>query len=291
MFLTSDILKEYEACPEGQTWFDRLFPNGAELIDVMHTRHVPASFLHWGKLHLTTSPEEQRAYNEVLNIKDSTDVFECSDIANCHSITQTDHATNSNYIYSSHHIIDSTDVYNSSRVNNSQHIRNSSVILNSDTCVISTNVKASHNILESDFIINSHDIFRSSLITDSAFIFNSKNITNSLFISEAHELNHCLFCTGNVSKDYQIFNNSCNEVQWNFIYEEGIEFLKDLSLNLIEPWEYETPGSDATVHYSYLEMFAKFGDKLDDFIYWVKHLPYFDPLLAYKITFIPNFMQ
>lgn len=292
MFLTSEILNQYDACQEGKDWFARFFPNGAELIDVIHARHAPAAFLHWGKLHLTTTPEEQRAYNEVLHIENSTGVFECSNIKNCDMITSSEYVTDSKYIYHCRNVENSEDITDSSKIKDSKHIIISSTVFSSDGCVHANNIKNSHNILSGDFIIDSHDIYNSSLITNSSFVFNSKNISDSGFIAQSHDLAHCLFCYDyEKPKEYSIFNHPIGDIQWNFIYEEYQEQLKNLHLRLFDSWECEDSTHDVIIHRSYIEMFEGFSTNLPQFVHWVQHLPFYDPMIAYKITFIPNFMQ
>ena len=292
MFITSEILRDLDACKEGQDWFARIFPNGAELIDVIRTRHAPAQFLHWGWLHLTTNADERRAYNEVLHIENSEQVFECSNISNCQMITSSEYVTDSKYIYNCKNVENSEDITDSSKVKNSKHIVVSSTIFSSEGCIHANNVKDSKNILSGDFIINSHDIYNSSLITNSSFIFNSKNISDSGFIGQAHNLSHCLFCYDYEDpKEFSIFNHQISETQWNFIFEEYQDWLNHLHLHLFDEWDPENPEHDVIVHRNYLEMFDMISVRFSEFVNWVKHLPYYDASIAYKITFIPNFMQ
>lgn len=291
MFLTNEILAEYDPCIEGKDWFARIFPNGAELIDVIHTRHVPPSFLHWGRLYLPTNEEERRAYDEVLHITNSTNVFQCDNIDNCDMITDTTHAVNSRYIYRCEDIEDSEDVAVSKKVRQSKHISNSLSIYSSEKCVQTNNAKDSFNISTSTFVINSHDIFQSNLITNGSFIFNSKNVSDSAFIGYGRNLEHCLFCYDNENQKYALFNQPVSEVQWNFIYEELQDLTKDLHLCLFEEWDPEDCAHTEEIHRSHKKMFEAFGDKMDRFVNWVVHLPYYNADIAYKITFIPYFLQ
>lgn len=59
MFITADILREYEACGPGLKYIERFYPNGAEMIDLIRDRHIHKSFLHWGREHLTVTEEEE----------------------------------------------------------------------------------------------------------------------------------------------------------------------------------------------------------------------------------------
>lgn len=291
MFLTSEILNKYNACQEGKDWFARHFPNGAELIDVIRTRHAPAPFLHWGKLHLPTSEDEQRAYYEILKVEQSTNVFECDHICNCDMITNSSDCSNSQYIYNCRNITDSKDVIESTKIEQSQHIVASSSIYSSTKCVNTHNARNSYNILKGSFIIGSHDIYNSSLVTNSTFILNSQNISESGFIASSHDLTHCLFCEDYEGKEYSIFNHQVPEVQWKFIYEEYKDWCESFHLNLFDEWNLEDSTHDTIIHTNYLEMFAPFQEKVDLFVQWVSHLPYYNSSIAYKITLIPKFMQ
>ena len=68
MILTKEILEKYDACSQGVKWFERTFPNGGELIDVINHRYTDKQFLHWGFTNLTVSEEEKAAYYKKLNI-------------------------------------------------------------------------------------------------------------------------------------------------------------------------------------------------------------------------------
>lgn len=291
MFLTSDILKEYEACQQGIVWFERVFPQGAELVDVIHAKHVPYSFLHWGRLHLNSNDEERRAYEEVCEIKESTSVFECDHIESSTMVSGSSCVYNSAYIYGCNAIINCTDITDSTKITDSHHIINSTSTLYSDYCIGSNNVKKSQYILDSSFIINSHDIYKGSLIESSSFVFNGKNLTNCGFVRDSGDLTNCLFCCGYNKKSYSIFNHEINTPQWEYLFEEYQSQIEPFHLEMFEEWDQENPEHGVTIHHSYLEMFEGFGDKLNDFVYWVKHLPYYDSTLAYQITFLPQFLS
>lgn len=291
MFLTKEILTQYNACQEGIDWFIRNFPNGAELIDVIRYKHAIPYFLHWGKLHLTTSPEEQRAYYEVLHVENSTNTFECRNVKNSNMVTNSENVSDSQYIYNSNDITQSDDVRHSKKVQNSQHIISSSSIFSSTHCLETSSVKNGHNISFSNFVIDSHDVYYSNLINKSSFIFKSENVDCCGFVAHSQHLNNGLFCYEYDNQNYGLFNHEIGETQWNFLYEEYLDQIKDYSLCLFNTWDPENLSASITGNHNYLTMFKNLFVALPNFISWVQHLPYYNAEIAYNITFIPNFLQ
>ena len=57
MFITNEILERYNACESGKKIFNRLYPNGVEIIDLLDNRHIPDEILHWGAEYLPVSAE------------------------------------------------------------------------------------------------------------------------------------------------------------------------------------------------------------------------------------------
>ena len=293
MFLTNQILEELNACAEGKAWFARHYPDGAELMEVIRGRHIPPSFLYWGKLYLTTTPEEQRAYDEVLEIKDSENIFQSMKVSNSSFVTNSNTVSDSKYIYNSRTIQSCTDITDSARVTNSCHIASSNSIQNSSYIVRGHNIKDTQRALNGSYLINSNNIYNSDLITNSSFILNSRNLTDCGFVADSSDSQHCLFCSEYNEHDYSIFNHPISQTQWNFIKEELDDWasLSDrIYLALFDHWEQEDPVHGINCHYSYLEMFKAIAQDTE-FMNWIYNLPYFDANIAYKITFIPNFMQ
>lgn len=255
----------------------------------MHARHAPASFLHWGRLHLTTNEEERRAYDEVLKITNSTNYWECQNIDKCDMITRSVDVQNSRYIYDSKHVKDSEDITNSETVENSHQICDSSHIYNSANVVHSHNIKQGYNISYSDFVIEAKDTFQSSLITHSSVIFNSKNIEDSGFLVDCNDCHHCLLCFDKKEGAFSIFNHKINEIQWNFIYEEFQDMVAKRHLLLFDTWDPEMIEHGSHCHVAQNAQFSTFLD--DAMINWIKHLPFYDASMAYRMTFHPSFLE
>ena len=289
MFLTHEVLMKYNPCKEGIDWFDRHYPNGAELIDVIRTRHVPAQFLHWGRLNLTTNQEERRAYDEVLHVTDSTNYWECQNVDHCNMISKCTDTKASNYIYESSHVENSEDVDSSSTITNSTTISHSSYIYNSTKIVYSNNIKNSVNVTHSSYIIDSNNIKSSSLITDSAVVMNSKNIEKSGFIIDSSDLVSSLFCIEQKGGKFLLFNKPINESQWEFIYTEFKDMMESRCLHLFDSWDKEDIGHTLNIYYTSNHIFSTVLDSA--MINWIKHLPYFDGNMMYRMTFHPDFLD
>ena len=291
MFITSEVLKEYDACIEGQQWFARNFPNGATMMEVIKTPHVPLYFLHWGALHFDATPEEIEAYTVACHIQNCTSFFECSYAENSSYIDNSNHVTDSEFVFNSNHVKKSRQIQHSSQVEYSNSIINSTSIISSEWCVESQSIKKSMNVLRSNYIIGSHDIYSSSLVTDSSFVFESKDVVEGGFVNHCINVEHCLFCADCTDKQYMIFNHPVKPAQWNFIYDEYNHFIDGHHINLCDPWEPDAIDEMVLTHSSYIQFFKPFDKWMDEFMSWVKNLPYYDPMIAYQITFIPNFLQ
>lgn len=291
MFITSELLAKYEACIEGQEWFAHHFPDGATVMDILKTPHVPLAFLHWGKLYLNTTPEEVKIYEEICHIQNCKSYFECNHAENSSCIDNSEYVMDSHYVFNSNHVDNSDQVQRSEQVSNSQNILNSTSVTSSKWCFDSRSVKQSENISCSSFIIESHDIYKSSLVTNSSFVFESNDVTKSGFVAHCNNVEYCLFCADCSEKQYMIFNHSVKPTQWNYIYDEYKQLMTEHHLNLFEEWETDAIDPIVVENYSYLQMFKLFEEFLPTFVKWVQNLPYYDPIIAYQITFIPNFLQ
>ena len=71
MFLTDEILEKYNACGIGRKLFNKLYPNGVEIMDLLDNKHIPKEMLWWGETWLPVSDEELNKLYKVLEIEDS----------------------------------------------------------------------------------------------------------------------------------------------------------------------------------------------------------------------------
>lgn len=282
MFLNKEILDKYHACGEGREWFEKNFPDGAELIDVINRRHVPIHILHWGFENFSSTQEEKNAYYAAIHV------------TNCprpHSIYKSDHVTASDVVSGSSNIKNSKCVSKSSFVENSELIKYSdtvessnivslsSFVFNSERVVDSKNVNDSSVIYASEFIINSRFVRNASNVENSYCISaiapgGVRNIRDSAFISNCTNLTNCLFCSEIGDQENCLFNKP--------VSPEIIKQTKRQMELLLTDWEPiiidEEGGVDTNIRvmYRYLP---------ERFYRWVKTLPGYDPIVLYSITF------
>lgn len=290
MFVTTETLQKLNACTEGIEWFAHHYPDGAELSEIMQRRHISPAFLHWGFLHLTSTPAEKALYYKLVGVEDSTNIFESDNIQHCDYVTNSSQVVNSKQVYYSNDIEESTDISHSSKVKQSHIVAYSTAVYDSTKVILSHNVKNSYNISLSDFVIQSDNIFKSNLITESRFILHSQNINRSMFTHKARDSKHCLFCYDIAEKDYCIFNHPVDQTQWEFIETELNDMLASKEMCLFDPWEPEDSNHTAKPHLNYLIVFQNVFSNVH-FVNWIKALPYYDANLAYKLTLNPVFLE
>ena len=200
MYLTSDTLKKYNACDTGLKWFERTFPNGAEIIDVINHKYANKSFLHWGYINLTTTPTEKEAYRKKLKIncgEANYSIYQSDNVAGCSYITHSSHVDGCERVFYSNEVRDSNDILRSNNVENSKFIYSSDFVYDSERVINGKNINGSQAIVNSEYIVNSHHIFGATNIKNSAYISDigfaeTKQISDSYFISGSKNLNHCL---------------------------------------------------------------------------------------------------
>lgn len=282
MYLTHDILVKYEACPEGIAFLDKHFPNGAELVDIMKLKHIPISFLHWGKLHLTTNEEERALYNQLVHIENSTDVFESERITNSSLVQYSTNVTDSSMVYHGLDISNSESISYSKDIKNSKRVGNSNHIFDSKDIIDSCNVKKASNVGKGSFVIGSDNIFNSNIVTNSNIVYNSEDITDSIFISHSKRLKHCLFCDNLTDATYCIFNKQINETQFDFVYEELVSFGLKLN-NMTSDWT-DAWNTKKEIIYDIRKHFVPINED-ENLLNWIKTLPNYSPEILYNITY------
>jgi hypothetical protein len=195
MFITVDILKQNKACSPGIKWFERHFPNGAELADVINHKYADKQTLHWGYANLNTSDEEKQLYRAKLNINcgdfDYT-IYESDNVVDSSYVTHSSNVENSNYIFRSEDVDDSHNILQSKVVERSEQVYASEFVYDSNKVVQSKNVTESNNIICADYIIKSNHIYNAASIKNSAFICDvipdkTKRINGSYFVSSCQD--------------------------------------------------------------------------------------------------------
>ena len=299
MFITTDILKKYNACKAGIAWFERTFPNGAELIDVIQHPKVSAETLHWGNAHLTTTEGERAAYRTKLKIdcgEYNYTIYESKDIKDSLYVTHSNNVENGGYIFHCEDVTNSNNVLNSKNIENSFQVYDSEFVYDSQRILKGRNVNNSKDIVYSDYIIDSHHIMYAAAVTNSAWITDlsfglTKRITDSYFISRGENLDHCLFCYGISDKKYCLFNKEITPQEYELIKKQMFSVLKDWQPELVvnNEWTENTIPLDAPqIQRNIIKQFAKLPES---FWRWVTTLPGYDPAVLYAITYQPSLLK
>ena len=293
MYITKDKLERYGACDQGLKWFERTFPNGAEIIDIINHKYADKSFLHWGFATLPTTDEEKAAYREKLKIdcgNDNYSIYESDNISKSKYVTYSSNVRDSEFIFHSKEVENSTSILHSDTVENSNRIYGSSFIYDSEKIINSKNVTESNNIINSDYVLNSHHIYCASGIKNSAYIADigfaeTCHVRDSYFISGGKHLDHCLFCFGITNQSYQLFNRPIDEVEYKMIIRQMESILRDWEPEFVKEnyWPEKTiPIDTPTLQRHAGKQWASLPDR---FWNWVKTLPGYDSGIMYSLTF------
>lgn len=286
MFVTQEILERREACKAGQKWFSRHYPNGAEMIDVIHNPKVANSFLYWGYEHLNYNKKELEAYLKRLNIEvedyrlvvKSEQVREAKYIYGCSNITS------SSYIFRSKNIVNSNNVANSNFIEHSEKCFLSDFCFNSSEVLQGSNINDSNNIVKSNFIVESSSVSQSCNITKSQYINCSSDIVNSYFIAKSQGLENCLFCYDMKNDKNLLFNKKVSEIQIKIIKQQLQTILKDWSAQLIEEENWSSYTIPLLIPKPLFIPWSQYQKLPDAFWDWVKTLPGYDESVLVQLT-------
>lgn len=293
MFVTKEILEKYNACQSGTKWFERHFPDGGELIDVIKHPKVDRETLHWGFTTLPTTEEEKTAYRAKLKIDcgdDNYSIYGSDNVLKSKYVTYSSNVRDSEFVFHSKEIENSTSILHSDTVENSNRIYGSSFIYDSEKIINSKNVTESNNIINSDYVLNSHHIYCASGIKNSAYIADigfaeTRHVSDSYFISGGKHLDHCLFCFGIENQSYQLFNQPIDEIEYKMIIRQMESILRDWEPELVKEnyWPEKTiPIDTPTLQRHAGKQWASLPDR---FWQWVKTLPGYDSGIMYSLTF------
>lgn len=289
MFVTIDTLKKLEACNEGIEFFQRFFPDGAELIDVINHRFVSLEMLHWGFLHLSPNEEEVMAYWKKLEVVNSDKVYHSDHITDSEIITRSNHITQSRIVRASTGITNSQVVISSNDVEDSTNIFNSNFVYQSHEVLNSQNVTNSHNVVGSIYVVDSDSIYCCEVITDSRHCRNSTNLADSLLCSECNNLSHAMFCAGIDGGEYLLFNKPIAPKQFEMLRQRYNTIATEFT-NLAGPWPRNASffPNPIVEELNWQKQYLPLPEKLWE---WAKTLPNYDAMLLYRITFISALLQ
>lgn len=294
MFLTDKILIQHGACGMGLKWFQRHFPNGAELIDVINHPKVDRHTLHWGMSNLNTSQEEREAYYKKLaiNVDNLSTVYECDNIEGGEYITRSSRIKNSSYVFSCKEVSDSENISASDNVERSHQVFNSEFVYDSEKVYQSKNVTQSLNIINSDYVVRSSSVMNAASVTNSHYVHAfthgaAKQVKDSMFITDCVGVKKCLFCAGLQNKEYMLFNQPIDPDEFTLIENQLKNILAGWQAEFVKgEWPEGTiPLDSPQIQRNIMRQFAQLPEK---FWRWVKTLPNYDSMVLYAVTFQAN---
>lgn len=287
MFITIDILKQLKACEQGIRYFERFYPNGAEMIDIIQDHHINKEFLHWGREHLTNNSEELAAYCKSCKIINSEGFWYSTNVKDSKYVVRSKEINNSKSIFESTEVTDSSDIVNSDNVNASQQIFYSSMIEASQKVLRGINIVESINICNSTMVARSKNVIDSTDVFDSSEIVKSNTVTESHFCKNCNNIDHCLFCENLENAEYCIFNKQVDKKRYEIIEKQYYKYLNNL-LSFVREWP------ENLVVGVYLSPTRKFDDWYssisENFWKWVRTIPNFDSMMLYNITMLPEIL-
>lgn len=134
MFINKELIAYLNGCEKGYKLFEKLYPNGAEVMEILDNKKIPKSIFHWGKENLNVSEEEIQKYLQVCKIINSTNVSFSEEVFDSNDVER------SSNIVESNSVLKSQNIYNSSAVVNSDSVTKSSGVSQSKQVTFSKNI-------------------------------------------------------------------------------------------------------------------------------------------------------
>jgi hypothetical protein len=298
MFLTKEILEKYNACGMGLKWFQRHYPNGGELIDVIQNPKIDRHTLHWGYANLPTTDEEKKVYRRLLNIDQNEQVetiYHSDNVVNSMFITRSSGVEDSTFVFHSEEVLNSNSITGCKNIQRSNAVYDSEFVYDSEKIFNCHNVNNSHKIINSDYVINSNNVINAASVIDSAYVIDllqnhTKQITSSYFISNCSNMKHCMFCFSRIDGEYLVFNKPVSEMEYVMIKSQLESILKNQDLKFVKDgWPLATIPLDRPIIDRNISHY--FSNLPEAFWRWVKTLPGYDPMLMYNITMQNNLIK
>ena len=282
--ITLDTLKEAKACSVGLKWFEKNFPNGVELLQLLKSDiDIPKTFLLWAEYSL-----EQFYQGEIIDLMQKR--LNIIDTTFCRKSYDVIH---SSYVYKSHNIEQSSEILGSRFVKFGYNIADSANIDNSSYCRQSTNIIQSQQIVSCSNLKNCSELYKcydskecnygyrihnSRNVIFSSEINNSSNISYSILLNNCK---NCIFCSNLTGQENMIFNKPVSEEEFLAIKNKLDEILnnspKILSyVNLPEHIFLDKKQVDSPIH-NLLRLIP-----INVWSY-IKELPYYDEIIFYTI--------
>lgn len=286
MRIDMNLLDKYGACEQGKKYMARFYPDGAECIDLIHDKHLPIDFLHWGFKMLPASKEEIAAYHERVELKNCSGVYECRRCENSESLISCSDVKNSRMIFTSDDVSDSLYVMGSSHIRSSQHIYFSNQMDDCEAAYQCKSLVGCSAAYGASYSKNSYGLAQCEFCFNSRNLISCKQMESCEFCVDCANLTNCIFCYGITEGENLIFNKPAPT---SVIEMAKTEFgnLGHHLLNLCDEWCPPYLNLAPKMNIDPRQMFANFPAELWEF---VKKLPNFDAQLLYNMTFLEQFI-
>lgn len=277
MKLTYELLRRGGANRKILKIYEQLGVSSIDFLDLLQEEDILA-LAHWCYEWISLSEEEQKAYFEKTNNKNSVGVRYSQNVTNSKMVVNSSDISNSETVYDSATVKQSNQIYDSEYVESSSSIWSSLSVFNSERVLRGTNITGSKEIVDSDCIISSVGVVDSTDIAHSRAVWKSVNLTNCGFCRNCSGLRHSLFCTNQKDDSYLIFNKPADETRFNALYKQFEELLSP-QLRLIDSKKQQSPDKIVDIR-------EHTGGIRESFWRWVETLPNYDEKILYSLTFV-----
>ena len=281
MFVTYDLLEKYNACESAKRFFQRFYPNGVEILELLANKDVPKEILFWGEENLSVSKEELEKFNEVCGIKNSTRVFRSYNIEDSDLISNSSNISASKVIKFCKFINNSNVCFSSNDVEKGSFIFNSSEIGNSEYCLNASNIEDSVDISASSNITNCSHIYNSHYMGHAIMVYGSTLSESCYFSSSLKNCKKCLFSIDQESKEHLLFDQPISEMVYQQVLRALLIKLKHETIKLYTEKKDDFLG---TLIEPKIDFSTFFNELSPEFWEWVKTLPNFDNFIMYQIA-------
>jgi len=289
MRLTPAVLKQYKACESGIQFIEKHYPDGVELSEILKHPHLPEDFVHWGYENLSLSKQETQLYLDYFQIVNSNALFKSKKVLNSDFVSESYQVVNSkriehsSKITRSHEIFYSTNVKDSSFIYRSREIEDSYLVISSSRIIKSKNISQSQRICESNGIIQSDDVNNSKWLS-----FCRR--TNLAMLSHAlSNCEKCIFCSNLEGKSYMIFNQPVDKTTFETVWNSLSQLLNQKTMHICKA--ITTDKFLPVQPQTYPAFSNEIYKELIDLYPWIKeNVPNYDPLTAYGIVLLPEFL-
>ena len=287
-FITKEFLENFLPCDVGFDEFEKLYPEGAYMIDIIKDKRTPIHLLQWGYEHLEITPAERAAYYERVKINNSYPVYLSYSVDNSQFVSYSNSVKNCFGVQHSKLINDSSYIVQSAAVTGSKSVKFSKDISNSSNIYNSQHVADSNYIVESATILESNSVYKSKDIISSSFVEFSENVEYSAFTTFCKNSKALLFCNNLDNAELCLFNKPISYTQYREILLTIREKWINNNLHLIDEdlcctngiWSGGIVQTDLKSHFIFPDAFYD----------WVATLPNYDPFILYNIIYLDKIL-